>query len=77
MASYNAATAAIHAFLNPTSDAPPSEALLLATLVVMLSCVLFAAVLAGPDPTWKDDETEADKARFNINKDGDSLSRPD
>jgi len=77
MASYNGATATVHTFLNPTSDAPPSEALLLSTLVVILSCVLFAAVLAGPDPTWKDDEVEADKASFNINKDGDSLSRPD
>jgi hypothetical protein len=63
MVSYNGATAALHAFLNPTSDAPPSEALVLATLVVMLSCMLFAAVLAGPDPTWEDDEVEAEKAR--------------
>ena len=55
MASYNGATAAVHTFLNPTSDAPPSEALVLAALLVMLSCILFAAALAGPDPTWEDD----------------------
>jgi hypothetical protein len=63
MASYNGATAAVHTFLNPTSDAPPSEALVLAALLVMLSCMLFAVVLAGPDPTWEDDEVEVEKAR--------------
>jgi hypothetical protein len=37
--------------------------LVLAALLVMLSCMLFAVVLAGPDPTWEDDEVEAEKAR--------------
>ena len=63
MASYNGATAAVHTFLNPTSDAPPSEALVLAALLVMLSCMLFAVVLAGPDPTWEEDGIEPETAR--------------
>jgi hypothetical protein len=83
MISYNGATASGRTLLNPTSDAPPSEALILAALIVMLSCVLFSTFLAGPDPSWEEDEVEAEKRTLSVlvepqhSQDGDSLSRPD